>query len=227
MKIKSAFWSLWTLVVWCILLSLAEVLGKKSGFAWLGGGTFQRGTAILLCLSESLGILLCLKVIIEGRATIRKTLLPLLIFSLFYLSVLGGCLVAALYTPRLYTIAFDAVNEVTLPPLVKKLYQGNLQPEQERGTATAIYQLHGIAVPYKKDGTTYSLYVPSQKDIESWKKEEIGLKSAGESLKRIELLQKEFPTQIIIYIFSFFTVLLIGGIAIGMKRKPLPPTQSP
>jgi len=86
-------------------------------------------------------------------------------------------------------------------------------------TAYAIYRLHGIAVPYKKDGSTYSIYEPSPKDIESWKEQEFTRKSAGENLKLIQLLQKDFSELSIIYISSFFSVLLIGGIAFALKKK--------
>jgi hypothetical protein len=227
MKIKSAFWNLWTLLVVCLVIFIAQKAGKSSEITWLNGGAFQRGTAILLCFSESLGILLSLKVIIEGKATITKRILPLLVFSFLYLSVLGTYLAGAFYYPKLYTSCFDVVDEVTLPLMIRKLYQNKLSSEQEKMTAYAIYRLHGIAVPYKKDGSTYSLYEPTPKDIEAWKKEESIRKATKENLKMIQLLQKDFSTLSIIYISSFFTVLLIGGIAIGMKRKPLPPTQSP
>lgn len=224
---KSRFFSLGTLVTWCLFLSLAKDLGKITGFVWLSEGSFQRVASILLPLSESLGILICLKVIIEGKATIRKTMIPLLFFLILYLSVLGTCLYSSLYTPKIYAFTAESVNEVTLPPLVKKLYQGNLQPEQERKAAVAIYRLHGIAVPYKKDGMNYSVYEPTQKDIESWKSSETTHKSAEESLKMLQYIQKEFPIQSIIYISSFFSVLLVGAIAFALKRKPTLPTQSP
>ena len=224
---KSRFFSLGTLVTWCLFLSLAKDLGKITGFVWLSEGSFQRVASILLPLSESLGILICLKVIIEGKATIGKTMIPLLFFLILYLSVLGTCLYSSLYTPEIYAFTAESVNEVTLPPLVKKLYQGNLQPEQERKAAVAIYRLHGIAVPYKKDGMNYSVYEPTQKDIESWKSSETTHKSAEESLKMLQYIQKEFPIQSIIYISSFFSVLLVGAIAFALKRKPTLPTQSP
>jgi hypothetical protein len=227
MKIKSALWNLWTLVLWCVLLIVAQYAGKSSGIPWLSGGAFQRGTAILLCFSESLGIFLCLKLIFEGKATLRKTLLPLLLFSFFYLTVLGTYLAGAFYFPRMYASCFDVVDEVTLPLMTRKLYQRKLSSEQERITALAIYRLHGIAVPYKKDGSTYSLYEPSPKDIESWKEQESTRKSANESLKKIQLLQKDFSELSIIYISSFFSVLLIGAIAFALKRKPTVPSQSP
>jgi len=221
---KLRFWSLGTLVVWCFFLFLAQDLGKKSGVVWLSGGAFQRGTAILLCFSESLGIFLCLKLIFEGKATLRKTLLPLLLFSFFYLTVLGTYLLAgAFYFPRIYASAFNVVDEVTLPLMTRKLYQRKLSSEQERITALAIYRLHGIAVPYKKDGSTYSLYEPSPKDIESWKEQESTRKSANENLKMIQLLQKDLSELSIIYISSFFSVLLIGAIAFAIKRNPASP----
>jgi hypothetical protein len=168
---NSRFFSLWTLVLWCFLLFAAQKAGKCSEITWLSGGLFQRGTAILLCLSESVGILLSLKVIFEGKATVAKRIVPLLIFSFLYLSVLGTYLAGAFYFPRFYAPAFDIIDEVTLPLMIRKLYQRKLSSEQERMTAYAIYRLHGIAVPYKKDGPTYSIYEPSPKDIESWKEQ--------------------------------------------------------
>jgi hypothetical protein len=228
MKItNSRFFSLNTLFVWCVFLYYSKDLGKFCGLLWMTEGSFQRVASILLPLSESIGILICLKAIIEGKATIGKTMIPLLFFLILYLSVLGTCLSSSLYIPKLYAFTAEAVNEVTLPPLVKKLYQGNLQPEQARKTAACIYQLHGISVPYKKDGSTYSVYEPSPKDIESWKRSERSLKSSEINLQMLQYIQKEFPIQSIIYISSFFSVLLIGAIAIALKRKPTVPTQSP
>jgi len=107
--------------------------------------------------------------------------------------------------------------------MTRKLYQRKLSSEQERITALAIYRLHGIAVPYKKDGSTYSLYEPSPKDIESWKEQESTRKSANENLKMIQLLQKDLSELSIIYISSFFSVLLIGAIAFAIKRNPASP----
>ena len=228
MKItNSRFFSLGTLLTWCIFLYYSKDLGKFCGLIWLTEGSFQRVASILLPLSESLGILICLKVIIEGKSTIGKTMIPLLFFLILYLSVLGTCLSSSLYIPKLYAFTAEAVNEVTLPPLVKKLYQGNLQPEQARKTAACIYQLHGISVPYKKDGSTYSVYEPSPKDIESWKRSERSLKSSEINLQMLQYIQKEFPTQSIIYISSFFSVLLIGGIFFAFRRNPLTPSESP
>jgi hypothetical protein len=224
MKItNSRFFSLGTLLTLCLFLDFSKPLGKFLGFVWLTEGSFQIVASILLTLSESLGILICLKVIIEGKATIGKTVMPLLLFLILYLSVLGTCLFSSLYTPKIYAFAAESVNEVTLPPLVKKLYQGNLQPEQARKTAACIYQLHGIAVPYNKDGSTYSVYEPSPKDIESWKRSEKTHKSAEENLQMLQYIQKECPIQSIIYISSFFSVLLIGAIAFALKRKPTIP----
>ena len=223
---KSRFFSLGTLVTWCLFLSCSKDLGRITGFVWLSAGSFQNVASILLPLSESLGILICLKVIIEGKATIGKTLIPLLLFLILYLTCLGTYLFSAVYTPKIYAINAEAVNEVTLPPLVKKLYQGNLQPEQARKTAACIYQLHGISVPYKKDGSTYSVYEPSPKDIESWKRSERSLKSSEINLQMLQYIQGECPILSIIYISSFFSVLLIGAIAFALKRKPTPPSDS-
>lgn len=228
MKISnSRFFSLNTLFVWCVFLYYSKDLGKLCGLLWMTEGSFQRVASILLPLSESLGILICLKVIIEGKATIGKTIIPLLFFLILYLSVLGTFLFSSLYTPKIYAFTAESVNEVTLPPLVKKLYQGNLQPEQERKAAVAIYRLHGIAVPYKKDGMNYSVYEPTQKDIESWKSSETTHKSAEQSLQMLQYIQKEFPIQSIIYISSFFSVLLVGATALALKRKPTLPGKSP
>ncbi len=224
---NSRFFSLNALFFWCVFLYYSKDLGKFCGLLWMTEGSFQRVASILLPLSESIGILICLKVIIEGKATIGKTIIPLLFFLILYLSVLGTCLFSSLYTPKIYAFTAEAVNEVTLPPLVKRLYQGNLQPEQERKTASCIYQLHGIAVPYKKDGINYSPYEPSQKDVESWKSSETSHKSAEEGLQMLQYIQKDFPIQSIIYISSFFSVLLIGAIAFALKRKPTVPSQSP
>ena len=216
---KSRFFALGTLVMWCVLIFLAQDLGKKSEISWLSGGAFQRGTAVLLCFSESIGIFLCLKMIFEGKATVRKTILPLLVFSFLYLSILGTYLAGAFYSPRLYASCFDVVDEVTLPLMARKLYQKKLSSEQERMTAYAIYRLHGIAVPYKKDGINYSVFEPSEKDNEFWKEEESTRKLAKENLKMIQLLQKDFSELSIIYLSTFFSVLLIGGIAISLRRK--------
>ena len=227
MKItNSRCFSLNTLFVWCVFLYYSKDLGKFCGLLWLTEGLFQRVASILLPLSESLGILICLKVIIEGKATIGKTIMPLLLFLILYLTALGTFLFSSLYTPKIYAFTAESVNEVTLPPLLRKLYQGNLQPEQERKTAACIYQLHGIAVPYKKDGINYSVYEPSQKDVESWKSSDKTHKSAEESLQMLQYIQKEFPIQSIIYISSFFSVLLIGAIAFALQRKPTVPSQS-
>lgn len=224
---NSRFFSLGTLLTLCLFLSFAKDLGKFCGLLWLTEGSFQRVASILLPLSESLGILICLKVIIEGKAKVGKTIMPLLLFLILYLTALGTCLFSSLYTPKIYAFTAEAVNEVTLPPLVRKLYQSNLQPDQERKTAACIYKLHGIAVPYKKDGINYSVYEPSQKeDAESWKSSEKTRKSAEDLLQQLQYIQTEFPIQSIIYISSFFSVLLIGGIAIALKRKPTSPTQS-
>lgn len=225
MRIKAAFWNLWTLLLWCLVLFIAQKAGKSSEISWLNGEAFQRGTDILLCFSESLGIFLSLKLIIEGKATITKSILPLLVFSFLYLSVLRTYLVGAFYFPSLYSSCFHAVDEVTLPLLVRKLYQKKLSSEQERVTAYGIFLLHGIAVPYKKDGINYSLYEPSEKDTEKWEETASARKSAEENLKTIQLLQKDLSEQSI-YISSFFSVLLIGGIAIALKRKSIPPSKS-
>jgi len=125
-----------------------------------------------------------------------------------------------------YSFTDESSNEGTLTPLLRKRYQGKLQPEQERKTAACIYQHHGIAVPYKKDCINYTVDEPSQKDVESWKSSDKTHKSAEESLQMLQYIQKEFPIQSIIYISSFFSVLLIGAIAFALQRKPTVPSQS-
>jgi len=210
-----------------VLLFFAAILGKQSGIAWLSASPFQIGTTILLSLAESIGILLCLKLIVEGGATFRNAVLPLLLFTTLYLLILGTYLLSLFWMPKLYAMTYEAAPELVIPKYLNKLYQGDPKPEKQMQCAAAIYDLYGITVPYQNGDAGYSLYEPTQKDLKSWKEMQSATKSGEESLKVLGMIYKQSCIMCIIYLSSFFSVLLIGTIAIALKRKPTPPTQSP
>ena len=205
MKLKTSNW-----ILWVASLSLIIPLeGKKYFPEILGSSYIQWGSAFLTALLIPIGMFLSIVTLVTCSDQKRAFGCNCLGFVILFSLIIGGFSVV---TPIMIRVdnSLDIIgSRDALPKLLSKL-QTIEDAEKRQVIAGGIYVLFGVAVPYKTEDGSYTVYHPTARDEERWAKSKENEVVFKETKGLLNSQLKQLPYLSSLYISSFFLTFLLA-----------------